>query len=890
MFKKIINLTKRHQLKEFFLQKSEKAKFGGMGVGGVYRDTRSGKDYLIKRISTPSLSDHQKKIVKERTWDEILAAKFLKHAGVLVPNMSAIEDESGWVYVASSMLPGVKNCTKEKFQTLPQANKQRVYASLMMHCWLANRDIVNESGENFVIDSNNRVYHVDLGASLFSGFRSIIDGQDDVNFNKRSIRPFLVEQGNDDLGILTTRHQQKVATRNINNIKGFFAGMLNDPEIERAAHLQGALMIAKFSDHDIEALVNDTDHSKEDKLRRIEILKARKVSIIDYIQKKYGEHALLEEQISLELQRICHKHGVFNTAPKAKGQDAIVSFTAQYANALKPIVRINPDETISIYSPKAAALQTIMYRLSDANSTQSGAEISINLSLEKFRATLQKELIANSLQIFFSSYGHKAESKNIFHRYAYKGDGHDGFRPEVNVEADSITLSLPKDADPKEIRTQMLSVFNFDPDSISIDDKIVRLHKVTLDAFTEGIIENTGVRKTAVVSENQTGQVLAGKLDLRKKGVSGFATAGGNSDYPYNPVRAAREEGIEEFGHSIREDFSLIPIGSTLDNKKKNIFLVGPGGTSAKADTAIPYKEFTDGTIKYYSFSEFRADYIKDKTGFDRPSIDIYLRHYQREIQKLLKEFKINHVLVYISKNPKTLGQISFKPSIDKYDYDARTTLKINAECLKLMADVFGKTNCTLITKQSHQSKPGKGKNLVLTRECLQINPNLNPAQVYEFLFKKLQNKQPKTIDGTIPTDDTNVQFMELRLALIKKIDTYLSWRANKDSDDQRNYSLGFFTRIRHFTKFGETRAINLKSQLAESHDMDELISLCREHFLKDSRLHNHSLDTYLLEGIEQHKELFNISQPFDLRVHQGRHELRELLCQSPMMNVSNSF
>lgn len=43
-------------------------------------------------------------------------------------------------------------------------------------------------------------------------------------------------------------------------------------------------------------------------------------------------------------------------------------------------------------------------------------------------------------------------------------------------------------------------------------------------------------------SESKEGKILAGKLSLRKKGVEGFATAGGNSNYPYNPLRAAREE------------------------------------------------------------------------------------------------------------------------------------------------------------------------------------------------------------------------------------------------------------------------------------------------------------------------------------------------------------
>ncbi|MDP3559378.1 MAG: hypothetical protein Q8R79_03380 [Legionellaceae bacterium] len=113
MKRKIRQKIKTLLLKDL-TQKTEKSKFGGMGDGGVYRDGVTGKDYLVKRIS----------------------------------NSQGVKDHLGQIHVASSFLQGMKDCKKEQFAQLPQTSQDQVFVSLMMHCWLGNRDILNTLGEN----------------------------------------------------------------------------------------------------------------------------------------------------------------------------------------------------------------------------------------------------------------------------------------------------------------------------------------------------------------------------------------------------------------------------------------------------------------------------------------------------------------------------------------------------------------------------------------------------------------------------------------------------------------------------------------------------------------------------------------------------------------------
>ncbi|WED42964.1 hypothetical protein [Legionella cardiaca] len=879
MFRVIKKEIKTRNLEGFYLKKSEKTKFGGAGEGGVYRDKRSGKDYLLKRVSLPGVTDPaEKKTINWRSWDEILAARFLKAAGVLVPNMFAVVDKDGVVYVASAMLPGVKNCTHDKLQTLPQASRDAILASQLLHCWLGNRDIVNGAGENFVVDADARIFNVDLGAALFSGFRSIVPGKDNVNFNKDNIRPFLIDRQNDQFGILKTKTGSSVETKNIKQTKAFFSELTSSPENERKYQLQGALMLAQFSDKDIEDLVNSTGHSPEDKEQRIEILKARKTAILEHIQKKYGEHALKEEQISLELQHIFHKYGLYNKYVGTGGSDAIVSYRAQYTNAIKPHVKINPDGTIAIQIPNGhhdKALP-IIARLAGTKIIDNKGSITVTLPCDDFTHEIHKELIQNSLQVFFSSFGYLSNIQDEFHRYVYKGDGCYGFRPAVTANGETITITLPDENADKH--QAMLTLFseqlNLDPLAMRIENGALSITGINLEQLASYFMQNKGARKTAVVSENQEGKILAGKLDPKKKAVSGFATAGGGSDHPYNPVRAAREEGTDEFGHSIMMEAPLIPIGSTLPNKKKNIFLVQPGGTADKADTQIDYKEFQDNSIKYYSFREFREAYEKDQSKFDRSSVDLYLRHYQREIQKALTELGLNNVLVQISKKPATLGKISLKPSIENYNYGSNTPRKLNDECIKLMKELVGEGQFKLIRKTSEQGN--SKKSMKVERIYFALADDMNPATFHALLLKKIQRVNSET--STPLEDSQQIHPMEsLRKTLIDKVDNYLTWRNDKDSDDGRGYQLGLFTRLRHYTKFGQERAEKLRAQLVNE-EPDKLIPILQKHFANHSTLHNHSLDTYLLEGVMKHHELLHLSDDFDLQNSSERVVLREVI------------
>ncbi len=868
-----------------FIKKTEKEKFGGNGVGGVYRHKKSGKDYLVKRVATTSVMSieqlkYQQKDGRFRVWDEVLVANILRQAGVLAPKMFAVEDDTGWLYVASEMLPAVKDCTSEVFHNLPKSSKQAVYASLILHAWLGNRDIVNAKGENFVVDSSNRVFAVDLGVVLFSGFRRLVSGQDKVNFTAENISQFMLESRNDNFAIFcnTLNRGGKTETAlNKEMIEKFFAEFLANPDDQRTFQLQGALMLAQFSDQDIEKLVNATDHHPEDKALRIDVLKSRKATILNYLKKKYGEHALEEEQISLALQRIFHRQGILNVFVNGAGQDAVVSFKSQFHNAVKPQVTITPNY-VSIKADKIEAIRTALgLFINPALIEKVGSQLQIKVKPQEFKSALHAMIIENTLQVFFASFGYHENLAGPFHHFVYKGDGHHGFRPRIKAENDTIVMNVPINANPGQIKQKIVETFDLEPDSITIENGQL-LFKTDLEVLATRFMANTGVRKTAVVSENKEGKILAGKLSKQKKGVSGFATAGGNSEHPYNPLRAAREEGTEEFGHTVNIDSGIIPLGSTLTNKKKNIFLIPPGGTSEQPDAQIPYMEFENGTIRYYDFREFREAYIKEKIRFDRSSVDLYLRHYQRMIQKLLPQLGIDNILVHISKEPQTLGKIFLKPCTDHYVLNGRNVLKVNSQLTELMTEVVGKENYRVINKKSTQGKKN-GAEINILRECIELNDAMNPAQFHQLLAQKI-TANPVVNNLPVMHQPLRSPVDEVRKTLIQQIDSYLKWRANKSNDDLRGYPLGLFTRIRHYTQFGFLRAEDLKKQLEKVNSMDELTSLLCEHLQKDSRLNNHSLDTYLLEGIEKYKELFAIQQNINLRKMEDREMLRDFLTQ----------
>lgn len=731
-----------------YVHKGEKTKFGGAGDGAVFRDKTTGKDYLLKRPEMDGATIEAKKMANWRCWDELLAAKILKVAGLSVPSMFAVEDNNGLIYVASKIIPNAANCKAERFKKLPEAIKGPILSSHLLHCWIGNRDLINVTGENYIIDKDNRVFNVDLGASIFSGFRSVFPGQDTGNFSKDNFDILLLETGNTKFGKLVSSEKGVIGSKdalNKNQVEEFFADLFTSPEAERRYILQGALTLARFSDKDIEEIVNSTGHTKENKQKRIEVLIGRKECLLTHIKNKYGAHSLEEEQMSLDLQRVFHRQGIFNPYFGTKN-DAIVSYRSQYANAVKPNVQFAANGSIQISFPNndesaRNKIMAVVSRLNKGNIDVVDKTIIVKPPTNEFQAALYSELSANILQAYFFSHGYsvdKTSYSNLFHQYRFKGDGWKGFRPAIQSSTAQITISLPPQAVPNDIADQIANEFNIDRDSITIANNSLQLNNITLSQFAHLLMENNGARKTAVISENEEGKILAGRLDPSKKGVSGFATAGGGSDRPYNPELAAKEESEDEFGHTITEEAKLIPIGSTLPNSKaKNIFLIPAGHTSATQELRIDYAEFQDNSIKYYSFDEFRVAFVKDQTKFDRTSVNLYLNYYQREIQKALTQAGVDNVIVQISKSPATVGQIYLKPSIEHYDFSKKEQRKIagNKELMTLLKEIYPEPKYKFSDKESKQ-----GKNKIIYRQIVELDKGINPAIFHKFIINNIIN------------------------------------------------------------------------------------------------------------------------------------------------------
>lgn len=114
---------------------------------------------------------------------------------------------------------------------------------------------------------------------------------------------------------------------------------------------------------------------------------------------------------------------------------------------------------------------------------------------------------------------------------------------------------------------------------------------------------------------------------------------------------------------------------------------------------------------------------------------------------------------------------------------------------------------------------------------------------------------------------------------LLEAITNYISWRDNKDSPDTRGYEVTIFTWLRHHTKFGRNRAIDLRHALNSNRALSNPIRVLQKHFKKDSKLNNHSLDTYLLESISKNRPLFLISKNVsELNTLEAREELQKII------------
>lgn len=154
----------------------------------------------------------------------------------------------------------------------------------------------------------------------------------------------------------------------------------------------------------------------------------------------------------------------------------------------------------------------------------------------------------------------------------------------------------------------------------------------------------------------------------------------------------------------------------------------------------------------------------------------------------------------------------------------------------------YGFTQQLAITDEE---KTTESNNLTLTLLSLEANPLDMQVTVQDINYSQDQPLQ------------TSIQDF-LKITLLAKTDDYLHWRKNKNSCDNRDYSMGFFTRMRHFSVFGERRAQNFRNQLIELTNDKEIFALLKTHFNHHSRLNNHSLDTYLLEGLEKYQENSN--------------------------------
>lgn len=106
-------------------------------------------------------------------------------------------------------------------------------------------------------------------------------------------------------------------------------------------------------------------------------------------------------------------------------------------------------------------------------------------------------------------------------------------------------------------------------------------------------------------------------------------------------------------------------------------------------------------------------------------------------------------------------------------------------------------------------------------------------------------------------------QAIELKKTLIGAVDEYLRWRNNESKETDYQKSSGAFTWLRHYTDFGKNRANDLKGELNKAEDLKTMLDVVQKHFANNSRLHNHSLDSYLVRAM--HKDFNKFNSIFNL-------------------------
>lgn len=135
--------------------------------------------------------------------------------------------------------------------------------------------------------------------------------------------------------------------------------------------------------------------------------------------------------------------------------------------------------------------------------------------------------------------------------------------------------------------------------------------------------------------------------------------------------------------------------------------------------------------------------------------------------------------------------------------------------------------------------------------------------QAQERLFQPSQNQMDSLISemreakALQEQNEKAQQERELKRILIEAIDDYLDWRKNNKTTKGYQHKSGWFSWLRHYTSFGENRAIGLKRALENVSDLDSMSTILRTHFESNSKLNNHSLDSYLLRALYQKNDNF---------------------------------
>lgn len=117
----------------------------GSMPGGLATSSRTGRRYYVKRYEN-----------QEQTRNEAVANRLYDAAGVRVPNVSLLRDDDGNVIgVASEIVPGLRSEFAEDASD-----------GLVIDAWLANWDVVGDSGDNLMSDSEGNSVRIDQGGAL----------------------------------------------------------------------------------------------------------------------------------------------------------------------------------------------------------------------------------------------------------------------------------------------------------------------------------------------------------------------------------------------------------------------------------------------------------------------------------------------------------------------------------------------------------------------------------------------------------------------------------------------------------------------------------------------------------------------------------------------------